>query len=97
MTTNIPYVDRPCDRCGSKRKVAKTWTEKIATFSGSTKVEYSQIVCTNKECQRLFDESLEKEAKQKQTLKLQKEQREKERMANSRKKEKTPSKIKSKR
>ena len=24
-----PYADRKCDRCGSKRKITKTWTERV--------------------------------------------------------------------
>lgn len=45
------YLDQLCERCGSKRKVARTWKETIPTFSGTTQVEYSQIICTNKKCQ----------------------------------------------
>lgn len=80
---HISFLDKPCERCGSKKRVAKTWTENMVTFTGTTKVEYSQIVCTNKECQRLFEENLEKETKLKQTVKLQREAREKARLATS--------------
>jgi len=86
MTTNIkhiPYADQPCDRCGGKKCVAKTWKETIPTFSGTTQVEYSQIICTNKACQLLFDENLEKEKEKKEIVRLQKEEKDKVRKANS--------------
>lgn len=72
---DIPYVDQPCERCGSKRRVLKTWTETVLGFSVNSKVECSQIICTNKKCQKLFDEDLEKEVKKRKDLKIQKEER----------------------
>ncbi|MDE2589666.1 MAG: hypothetical protein KGL95_08395, partial [Patescibacteria group bacterium] len=74
---NLSYLESPCERCGSKKKVAKRWKEKIPTFTGSTVVEYSQIVCTNVVCQKAFDEALAKEEKKRQALRLEKEKRDK--------------------
>ncbi len=48
-------VDIPCERCGSKRKVSKKWTEKIENSGGFMVLEHTQIICTNKECQAEFD------------------------------------------
>jgi hypothetical protein len=55
------YLDQPCDRCGSPKKISKTWKEKIITISGTQIVEVSQTVCTNKECQADFDKNREEE------------------------------------
>ena len=51
----------PCDRCGSPRKVAKTWTERIKNDSGEMVLEHKEIICTNKECQKEFELLQEKE------------------------------------
>ncbi len=67
------FVKQPCERCGSKKRISKTWKEKIPTLSGVTEVEYSQIICTNIVCQTEFDENLEKERKKRESLRLQKE------------------------
>ncbi len=77
------YVDELCERCGSKRKIAKTWKEVLPTFSGNTTVEYSQIVCTNEECQKAFDENLKKEKEKKEAMKVQKDKNDEERKAKS--------------
>ena len=61
----------PCDRCNSKRVVAKTWIEKIKNDSGFMTPRHSQIICTNKECQKAFEKTIladiEKREKLKQT------------------------------
>ncbi len=67
------YIDLPCERCGSKKKVAKKWKEKIPTFTGTTVVEYSQIVCTNADCQKALEVLLEKEAQKREAVRLEKE------------------------
>ncbi len=76
---NTAYIDIPCERCGSKKAIARTWKETIATFTGTTEVEFSQIICTNAECQRLFNENIQKEEKKRNEIKLQREKREKDR------------------
>ena len=100
ISTNITapnvYLDQPCVRCGSKKRIAKTWKEKVPTFSGSTLVEYSQIICTNKACQKLFDENLEKDNKKREAVRVEKEEREKIRKTNSLLQAKKNSKSKTK-
>lgn len=97
MTTikHTPYAEQPCERCGSKKKVSKTWKEKIPTFTGTTEVEFSQIICTNIECQKVFDENIVKDAKKREDVRVQREEREKVRKANSTFHAKTPVKSKS--
>ena len=51
----MTYIDQPCERCGSKKSISKTWIEKLATLKGVSILEVSQITCTNKKCQDLFD------------------------------------------
>lgn len=67
------YAERRCNRCGSKRKVAKTWTEKVQNLhsDGFMTLEHKQIICTNKECQAEFDEEKRKE-EEKRVLRLDK-------------------------
>lgn len=78
------YLEKPCARCGSKKRISKKWKEKIPTFSGKiTIVDFSQIVCTNKVCQVAFDKELIEEAKKREILKLKKEEHDAQRKANS--------------
>mgnify|MGYP001563907784 CR=1 FL=1 len=79
----IPYVDQPCERCGSKKRVSKTWTKTVPIFNGTTELEYSQIVCTNPVCQRAFDKNLKEETKKREVIRLEKEEKDKMRKANS--------------
>lgn len=74
---NISLADNNlCERCGSKKRVSKTWKENIPTMTGKkTTVVYSQIVCTNPVCQKAFEENLEKETKKREILQMQKEER----------------------
>lgn len=51
------YADQPCERCGSKKGIIII--QKVAsTISIGAKIEYSQLVCTNKKCQQEFDRKL---------------------------------------
>lgn len=76
------YLDQPCDRCGSKRKIAKKWKEKIPTFSGSmTVVEYTQIVCTNKVCQLENEKQLSKDLEKRKEIRVKKEENDNRRKA----------------
>jgi hypothetical protein len=58
---SISPSDIPCDRCGSKRKVSKAWTEKIKSDHGVMILEHKEIICTNKVCQAEFEAVLKKE------------------------------------
>ena len=53
--------DIPCERCHSKRKVGKKWTEKVKNITGYMVLEHVQIVCTNKACQTEFEKKLVEE------------------------------------
>lgn len=77
------YLDQPCERCGSKRKIAKTWKEKIPTFSGTTMVEYSQIVCTNKQCQKENERQLVKDLEKREEIREKKQKNDSIRKANA--------------
>jgi hypothetical protein len=82
ITSSSSFVDQPCERCGSKKKISKTWKEAFEMYSGSTMVEISQIVCVNKVCQRSFDENRAEEIVKKNELKLKKEVQDKLRKEN---------------
>ena len=72
--TPVSYSDVLCSRCNSKRRVSKTWTEKIKTDHSSTVIQHVQIVCTNKECQAKFDALLLEESKKREKLRVLKEE-----------------------
>src|SRR5487761_1592657 len=75
------YADQPCSRCGSKKRISRTWKEVAPTFNGTTETACAQIVCTNKECQKVFAVNLAKEEKKRAVLRLQKEEKDKSRKA----------------
>lgn len=66
---NKPYAQKPCDRCGSKRKVTKTWTERIENSYSFMTLYHSQVICTNKDCQKELEE-VERKEKEKRDLRL---------------------------
>ncbi len=66
----IESVDKKCDRCGSKRIVKKTWTEKIKNDSGFMTLQHTLVVCTNKECQKAFEKVAADEAMKKEKIRL---------------------------
>lgn len=69
-----PYLREPCDRCGSKRYVAKTWKETTTNYSGmKVVIEYSQADCSNKECQKEFEKKLLVEEEKRKSLKQKKD------------------------
>ena len=70
---HTPYSERPCERCGGKRAVSKTWTEKITTEWGTTILNHTQVICLNKECQAEFDRVLLKEKEKREVMKAMKE------------------------
>ena len=67
------YIDLPCERCGSKKRVSETWKEKIPTYTGEIEVEYSQIICTNEVCQKAFDKNLVAEKEKRDAIRQRKE------------------------
>ena len=64
-----PITDIPCDRCSSKRKVSKTWTEKIKNDHGFMVLYHTQIICTNKDCQSAFEKTLIEDTLKREKLK----------------------------
>lgn len=63
------YIDEVCVRCGSKKIISKTWKETLETFAGTSELEISQIVCTNKKCQEQFEISLAQDMKKREEAK----------------------------
>ena len=80
---NIAYLDKPCERCGSKRKIGRTWTETVQNFSGTVEVKHQQIICTNEECQAKFEQGYKDEAKRKEAIRAKKEANDAARKANN--------------
>lgn len=76
------YMEKSCERCGSKKRVSKTWKEKLETMSGVSIIEVSQIICTNKVCQALFDKNRAEELIKINERKLKKEEQDKIRKEN---------------
>lgn len=87
MGTNISsgndYLNKPCERCGGKKRTSRKWKETIPTLMGTTVVEYSQIVCRNKECQAVLDKQLLDEKKKREVVRIKKEEDQALRKANS--------------
>lgn len=64
-----PTSEVLCVRCKSKRRVSKTWTEKILNDNGFMILQHTQYICTNKECQNAFDKALLEDVKKREKLK----------------------------
>ncbi len=62
-----------CVRCKKPEKVAKTWVEVIETRIGKSKLIHSQIVCSDKQCQKEFEENLAEDIRKKEELKMKNE------------------------
>jgi len=73
MKRKNTYLNQQCDRCGSKRRIERTWKEKMPTLTGTTNVEYSQIICINQACQAVFEKVLLTEAKKREVARAEKE------------------------
>lgn len=68
----VSMEDIPCIRCNSKRKISKTWTEKIKNPNGFMILRHSQIVCTNRQCQLAFEKVMLEDIQKREKLKLSK-------------------------
>lgn len=73
---NMPKIGNPksiseiaCDRCGSRRKVSKTWIEQIKNDHGGMVLRHTKIICTNKECQSAFEKIILEDGKKREKLK----------------------------
>lgn len=73
----MTYIDQPCERCGSKKRIASSWTERVQTMAGVSILEMSQIICTNKMCQELFDKNRAEELVKINERKVAKEEQDK--------------------
>lgn len=62
-----------CARCGKPEIIAKTWVELIETKIGKSKLTHTQIACSDKECQKLFEENRAMDVKKKEELKMRNE------------------------
>lgn len=59
MSNNIPYLEQPCERCGSKKLLSKVRKATLQNLSSVSKIEYSLITCKNAICQKEFEANLE--------------------------------------
>lgn len=55
----------------------------MPTFTGTTVVHYSQIVCTNLVCQETFEKQLKEETKKREVMRVKKEENKSARKASS--------------
>ena len=74
MISKPSYLDQPCERCGSKKTIIKVRKGRTQTLSGSAAIEYSQIVCTNNECQKQFEMKLEERIQKEELVRLKREE-----------------------
>lgn len=74
ISASLSYDNQPCNRCGSKRRISKTWKETLPKLTGGFVVQiHSQIVCTNSVCQAEFDRKLFEEVQKRKDLRLKRE------------------------
>lgn len=68
------YLNQPCERCGSKRFLSKAWKEVSLNDSGrEISVEYTQVDCTDKACQKEFEKTQVLEAEKRKEIRDRKE------------------------
>ena len=65
----VSVEDQLCERCGSKRKISKTWIEEIKNDHGSMILRHTQVVCTNKECQSAFEKTILEDIEKREKIK----------------------------
>jgi len=74
INSNTPsYLNQPCNRCGSKKRIAKTWTQEITTYTRTQQIEHTLILCTNEVCQADFDNQRNIENQKRELMKANKE------------------------
>lgn len=81
-TNASSYINQPCERCGSPKRISKTWKETIETALGKQTIEVSQVTCTNKDCQAEFDKNRTEEVARINERKVNKEEQDKVRREN---------------
>lgn len=74
MKNSIPYLEQPCERCGNKKALTEVHKEILKNLSGGSEIEYSQIVCTNAACQKIFEVNLAEKRIKAEEIKLKREE-----------------------
>lgn len=74
MNNTIPYLEQPCERCGSKKALTKVRKSKVQNLSGTSDIEYSQIICVSAACQKEFEKNLEEKILKADAIKLKREE-----------------------
>jgi len=74
MNDKTPYLEQPCERCGSKKAISKVRNGKLQNLSGVSLVEYSQIICMDKACQKEFETKLQEKIEKEAAIKLKREE-----------------------
>jgi len=64
-----------CSRCGKPRIVAKTWKEKVISYGTVSYVEYTEMVCPDKECQMLVEKQLKVQSDNRRRIEKNKQDR----------------------
>lgn len=62
-----------CARCKKPERVAKTWVEIVETRMGKSKLVHTQIACSDKKCQKEFEDNLAEDIRKKEELKMRNE------------------------
>lgn len=65
----------PCVICGRERVVSKTWTETIMMSYGESVITYTESVCPDSKCQKIFEERLKLQKEKTKAFQLAKEER----------------------
>lgn len=73
MDGKLSYLEQPCERCGNKKNLIKIHKATLKNLSGVSKIEYSQIICTNAVCQKEFEKNLAEKASKAEAIKLKRE------------------------
>lgn len=80
MISKTPYLDQPCERCGSKKTLINI-KKKSPTLTITMQIEYSQIICTNKACQKEFEDKLAEKRQKEELIRLKREENKAARLA----------------
>lgn len=74
MNGYVSYLDQPCERCGDKKILTKVRKTTLKNLSSVSEIEYSQINCTNKVCQKEFEVNLAEKIIKADAIKLKREE-----------------------
>jgi hypothetical protein len=69
-----------CTRCGSERKLSKTWDEEVALYGRTSKITHTEYVCTDPECQKIVEEQIAVQKEKRVAQENQKEREKQERI-----------------